>query len=136
MHIAAACEAITFGQRMGLDIAKVYEVITGAAGDSWMFENRMPHVLEGDYSPKSAVDIFVKDLGIVSDIARSERFPVPVASAALQMFLMTSAAGMGHDDDSSVARLYAQIAGLELPRPDVQPEEAEDDVPTRRGDAA
>jgi putative dehydrogenase len=75
----------------------------------------MPHVLDGDYTPRSAVDIFTKDLGIVLDMARADRFPVPVAGAALQMYLMTAAAGMGKDDDSSVARLYAQIAGLTLP---------------------
>lgn len=116
VHIAAACEAITFASRLGLDIAKVYEVITGSAGNSWMFENRVPHILAGDYSPRSAVDIFTKDLGIVSDIGRSEKFPLPIAASALQMFLMTAAAGMGKDDDSSVARLIAQITGIDLPK--------------------
>lgn len=115
VHIAAACEAIVFAKRLGLDIAKVYEVIVGSAGNSWMFENRVPHILEDDYQPRSAVDIFVKDLGIVADISRLEKFATPIASSALQMFLMTAAAGMGKDDDSSVARLYAQIASLDLP---------------------
>ncbi|MCJ2083550.1 L-threonate dehydrogenase [Methylobacterium sp. J-090] len=115
VHIAAACEAMSFAAKQGLDLAKVYEVITASAGNSWMFENRMPHVLDGDYSPKSAVDIFVKDLGIVQDMARTERYPVPVAAAALQMFLMASGSGMGRDDDASVARLYAQVAGVALP---------------------
>ena len=115
VHIAVASEAMAFAARQGLDIAKVYEVITASAGNSWMFENRMQHVLDGDYSPRSAVDIFVKDLGIIQDMARSNRFPVPVAAAALQMFLMTSAAGMGQDDDASVARLYAQVTGTSLP---------------------
>ncbi|RWK62961.1 MAG: NAD(P)-dependent oxidoreductase [Mesorhizobium sp.] len=115
VHIAAASEAVAFAARQGLDIRKVYEVITASAGNSWMFENRVPHVLDGDYAPRSAVDIFVKDLGIVQDMARSAKFPVPVAAAALQMFLMTSAAGMGRDDDASVARLYAKITGTDLP---------------------
>lgn len=115
VHIAAASEAMAFAARQGLDLARVYEVITQSAGNSWMFENRMPHVLAGDYSPKSAVSIFTKDLGIVLDMARGENFPVPVASAALQMFLMTAAAGMAGDDDSSVTRLYANLAGLTLP---------------------
>jgi 3-hydroxyisobutyrate dehydrogenase len=118
VHIAAACEAIAFAARQGLDIRKVYEVITASAGNSWMFENRIPHVLDGDYAPRSAVDIFVKDLGIIQDMARSAKFPVPVSAAALQMFLMTSAAGMGRDDDASVARLYAQVTGTKLPGAD------------------
>src|SRR5690606_5901935 len=115
VHIAAACEAITFAAKLGLDIRKVYEVITGAAGNSWMFENRVPHILEGDYTPLSAVNIFTKDLGIIMDMSRANNFPVPIAATALQLFTMTSAAGMGRDDDSSVARFYAQTAGVTLP---------------------
>ncbi|WP_137150888.1 L-threonate dehydrogenase [Devosia sp. FKR38] len=115
VHIAAACEAITFASKLGLDIAKVYEVITASAGNSWMFENRVPHILEGDYSPRSAVNIFTKDLGIVSDIGRAETFPLPIAASALQLFLMTAAAGMGRDDDASPARMIAQMTGLTLP---------------------
>jgi L-threonate 2-dehydrogenase len=115
VHIAAASEAITFAAKQGLDLQKVYEVITASAGNSWMFENRMPHVIAGDYKPRSAVEIFVKDLGIVQDMARNARFPAPLASTALQMFLMASASGMGRDDDASVARLYARIGGAQLP---------------------
>ncbi|MDB5522293.1 MAG: NAD-binding of NADP-dependent 3-hydroxyisobutyrate dehydrogenase family protein [Rhizobium sp.] len=115
VHIAAACEAITFAKSLDLDISKVFDVISRSAGNSWMFENRIPHVLAGDYTPHSAVSIFTKDLGIVSDLGRKQKFPLPIASAALQLFIMAEAAGMGRDDDSSVARLLAQIAGLTLP---------------------
>lgn len=115
VHIAVACEAIAFAAKQGLDIRKVYEVITASAGNSWMFENRVPHILDGDYTARSAVDIFVKDLGIVQDMARGAKFPVPMAAAALQMFLMTSGSGMGSDDDASVARIYGRVTGTMLP---------------------
>ncbi|WP_183431296.1 L-threonate dehydrogenase [Mesorhizobium sp. RMAD-H1] len=115
VHIAAACEAITFARSLDLDITRVFEVITKSAGNSWMFENRVPRVLAGDYAPRSAVSIFTKDLGIVSDLGRKQKFPLPIASAALQLFVMTEAAGMGGDDDASVARLLARIAGIDLP---------------------
>ena len=115
VHIAAACEAITFAKRLGLDLATVYKVITASAGNSWMFENRVPHILEGDYAPRSAVSIFTKDLGIVSDMGRREKFPLQIAATALQMFLMTAASGKEGDDDASVARMIAEITGLELP---------------------
>ncbi|AIC30912.1 3-hydroxyisobutyrate dehydrogenase protein (plasmid) [Rhizobium etli bv. mimosae str. IE4771] len=115
VHIAAACEAISFAAKQGLELDKVYEVITASAGNSWMFENRIPHVLAGDYTPLSSIEIFVKDLGIVQDMARSERYPAPLAAAALQMYLAAAGAGMGRDDDSSLARLYAQLSGAQLP---------------------
>jgi len=115
IHIAAACEAITLASKLGLDLPTVYEVITASAGNSWMFENRVPHILEGDYTPLSSVEIFVKDLGILQDMARAERYPAPIAAAALQMYLATSGAGMGRDDDASVARTYAALSGAVLP---------------------
>jgi len=115
VHIAVACEAMAFAIRLGLEPRQVYDVITHAAGSSWMFENRVPHILEGDYTPKSAVSIFTKDLGIVLDTARASQFPIPMASMGLQMFEMAAAAGMAQDDDASVARVYAQLAGLALP---------------------
>jgi putative dehydrogenase len=115
VHIAAACEAVTFAKKLGLDLPTVYKVITASAGNSWMFENRVPHILDGDYAPRSAVEIFTKDLGIVSDMGRREKFPLHIAATALQMFLMTAAAGMERDDDASVARMIAEITGLELP---------------------
>jgi 3-hydroxyisobutyrate dehydrogenase len=115
VHIAAACEAVAFGASLGLDLRKLYEVITGSAGNSWMFENRVPHILDADYTPRSAVNIFTKDLGIVLDMARAAPLSVPMAGSALQLFLMTAAAGMGRDDDASVARLFAMISGIDLP---------------------
>jgi L-threonate 2-dehydrogenase len=115
VHIAAACEALTFAKKLGLDLPTVYKVITASAGNSWMFENRVPHILNGDYAPRSAVEIFTKDLGIVSDMGRREKFPLQIAATALQMFLMTAASGMERDDDASVARMIAKVTGLELP---------------------
>ena len=115
VHIAVASEAMVFASSQGLDLQQVYEVITASAGNSWMFENRMPHVIAGDYSPASAIDIFVKDLGIVDDMARSARMPTPIAAAALHMYLAASGMGMGRDDDSSVARVYATLGNQTLP---------------------
>jgi 3-hydroxyisobutyrate dehydrogenase len=115
VHIAAACEAMALGLRAGADPHSLYEVICNSAGSSWMFQNRVPHILEGDYSPRSAVNIFIKDLGIVLDAARALAFPLPLAAAAHQLYLATAAAGHGAEDDSAVIKFYAALAGLELP---------------------
>lgn len=115
VHIAAAAEAITFGMSQGLKPAEIVSVISACAGTSWMFENRGPHIVDGDYAPRSAVDIFVKDLGLVGDIARQARFSAPLAAAALQQFLAASGSGLGGEDDAAVAKVYARNAGLALP---------------------
>ena len=112
VHIAAAAEAMALGLREGVDAAALYEVITHSAGNSWMFENRMAHVLAGDYTPLSAVDIFVKDLGLVLDTARSSKFPLPLSSTAHQMFMQASSAGHGREDDSAVIKIFP---GITLP---------------------
>jgi len=112
VHIAAAAEGMAFGLRMGLDPQLVYDVVTNAAGNSWMFENRMAHVLAADYTPLSAVDIFVKDLGLVLDSTRKVMFPSPLAAAAHQQFINASAAGFGREDDSAVIKVFP---GISLP---------------------
>jgi putative dehydrogenase len=112
VHIAAAAEAMALGLREGVDAAALYEVITNSAGNSWMFENRMTHVLKADYTPLSAVDIFVKDLGLVLDTARASKFPLPLASSAHQMFMHASTAGYAKEDDSAVIKIFP---GITLP---------------------
>jgi 3-hydroxyisobutyrate dehydrogenase len=117
VHIAAACEAMALGIRAGADPDKLYEVICNSAGASWMFANRVPHILAGDYTPLSAVNIFVKDLGIVLDAARKLAVPLPLAAAAHQLYLGTAGAGHGAEDDSAVIKLYAALTGITLPAP-------------------
>jgi 3-hydroxyisobutyrate dehydrogenase len=93
----------------------LYEVITHSAGNSWMFENRMAHVLAADYTPLSAVDIFVKDLGLVLDMARATQFPLPLSSTAHQMFMQASTAGFAKEDDSAVIKIFPGISLPEKP---------------------
>jgi len=112
VHIAAGAEAMALAARAGIPLDTMYDVVTHAAGNSWMFENRMRHVVDGDYSPKSAVDIFVKDLGLVADTAKSLHFPLPLASTALNMFTSASNAGFGREDDSAVIKIFS---GITLP---------------------
>ena len=112
VHIAAGAEAMALAARANIPLDLMYDVVTNAAGNSWMFENRMKHVVDGDYSPKSMVDIFVKDLNLVSDTAQDLKFPLPLSSAALNMFLSASNAGFGQEDDSAVIKVFQ---GIDLP---------------------
>lgn len=115
VHIAAAAEAMALGIRAGADPKVIYEVISNSAGSSWMFQNRVPHVLAGDYTPLSAVNIFVKDLGIVLDSARKMTFPLPLTAAAHQQFLAAAGAGLGYEDDIAVIKVYQAQSGIALP---------------------
>ncbi|HAS02288.1 MAG TPA: oxidoreductase [Pasteurella multocida] len=113
VHIAAGAEAMALAARAGIPLDLMYDVVTHAAGNSWMFENRMKHVVERDYTPLSMVDIFVKDLGLVTDTAKALKFPLPLASTAFNMFTSASNAGYGKEDDSAVIKIFS---GIELPQ--------------------
>lgn len=115
VHIATMAEAMTFGMTQGIEPAKFMEVIPSCAGTSWMLENRGPHIVEGDYTPHSTVDIWLKDLGIVLDIAKSAKFSAPVTTSALQQFMAASRSGLGKQDDAAVAKVYARDTELALP---------------------
>ncbi len=115
VHIAVAAEALALGIRAGADPQTLFDVISSSAGSSWMWQNRVPHILEGDDTPLSAVNIFVKDLGIVLDEARGLTFPLPLAAAAHQLFLAAAANGQGAKDDAFVIRVWQALTGIALP---------------------
>jgi 3-hydroxyisobutyrate dehydrogenase len=115
IQIAAMGEAITFGMTQGVAPEKFLEIISQCAGTSWALESRAPHVIAGDYTPLSAVDIWLKDLGIVLDIAKGAKFGAPLTAAALQQYLAASGSGLGGEDDAAVAKVYARNAGITLP---------------------
>ncbi len=105
---------MAFGVALGADPKVLYEVIKGAAGGSWMFENRVPHMLDDDFTPKSAVDIWVKDLALVLDTGKSLRMPLPMAAAAFQVVMMAAAHGLGAIDDAAFVKVYEQFTGRKI----------------------
>jgi len=115
VHIAVTAEAMTFAAKTGIDLKTLYEVLRVSAGSSWMFENRGEHIVSGDYTPRSAVDIFVKDLGIVASEAERAGAATPLASTALSLFQQAAEAGLGKEDDAAVAKVLAEKSGVVLP---------------------
>ena len=115
VHIAATAEAMTLAAKAGIDLKTLYEVIRVSAGSSWMFENRGEHIVSGDYSPRSAVNIFVKDLGIVTSEAEKAGAITPLAASALGLFVEASEAGLGQEDDAAVTKILARKSGIILP---------------------
>ncbi len=117
VHIATAAEAMALAAKAGADTRAVYEVISASAGNSWMFGNRVPHMLDDDFSPLSAVEIFVKDLGLVLNTGHEHRLPLPMAAAAHQLFLAAAGAGWGRLDDSAVVKVYEQAGDFKVSSP-------------------
>jgi 3-hydroxyisobutyrate dehydrogenase len=114
VHIAAAAEAMHVAERAGLPLAAIHEIVSVSAGNSWMWGDRGPRMMADDPPVTSAVDIFVKDLGIVLDQGKATRAGLPLAAAAMQMFLAASGLGHGAADDSQVIRAYRAMNGKPL----------------------
>lgn len=115
VHIATMAEAVTFGMTQGIAPDTFLEVIRKCAGTSWMLENRAPHIVSGDYTPHSQVNIWPKDLGIVLDAAKAAGFDAPITETALARYTQAVAMGLGREDDAAVAKVYAAQANLTLP---------------------
>ena len=111
VHIAAAAEALSLAGKAGLDGELLLRILGGSAAASWMLNNRGPRMLQDAPEVASAVDIFVKDLGIVLDAGRDSRAALPLAAAAHQMFLAASGLGHGSEDDSQVLAAYRALNG-------------------------
>lgn len=112
-HIAVAAEAFSLAKKAGLDPRMVFEVVSNSAASSWMLRDRGPRMLSDGEDVASAIDIFVKDLGIVVAAGAEYKAAVPLASVALQMFSSASGRGEGKRDDSKVIRGYDLLNGLD-----------------------
>jgi L-threonate 2-dehydrogenase len=109
VHIAVAAEGLAFAERQGIDPALALDILSGSAASSWMLKNRGPRMVGIDPSVTSAVDIFVKDLGLVLDAGRSAKMGLPLAALAHQAFLAASGMGLGEQDDSQVISTYRAL---------------------------
>ena len=107
VHIAAAAEALAYAEALGLDPRFVFETIRHGAANSFMLEDRGERMLNEEFvPPKSALDIFVKDMGLVRQAAEEQGFETPLATSALEMYLAGKDAGLGAEDDSGVIRVF------------------------------
>jgi L-threonate 2-dehydrogenase len=112
VHIAVVAEAFALASKVGVDLNILLQIMSGSAASSWMLKDRGPRMLQSAPEVTSAVDIFVKDLGIVLDAGRDTKAALPLAAAAHQMFLATSGRGDGQEDDSQVIRSYLALNGI------------------------
>jgi 3-hydroxyisobutyrate dehydrogenase len=117
VHIAVAAEALSLAAKLGIDLRVMLDILSGSSASSWMLKDRGPRMLQAEPEVTSAVDIFVKDLGIVLEAGREAKAALPLAALAHQMFLAVSGRGDGGADDSQVIRTYHAMGGANVPQP-------------------
>jgi putative dehydrogenase len=115
VHIAVVAEAFALAAKVGVDLKVLLEIMSGSSASSWMLKDRGPRMLEDTPEISSAMDIFVKDLGIVLETGRDTKAALPITASAYQMFLAASGRGEGNVDDSQVIRSYYALNGSTRP---------------------
>jgi putative dehydrogenase len=113
VHIAVVAEAFSLAAKAGVQLDVLLDIMGGSSASSWMLKDRGPRMLQTEPEVTSAVDIFVKDLGIVLQAGREMKSALPLAAVAHQMFLASSGCGDGRADDSQVIRSYHRLNGLQ-----------------------
>lgn len=116
INLAAACEAMALAIKLELDPRTIFDAISASSGASWIFSDRIPRVLSGDYAPRAAVDILRKDLSILLETAQAVRFPALVTRAAHAMYESAASLGFSEEDDAAVVKVYQALTGIELPK--------------------
>ena len=114
-NLAAGCEAMVMAQMLGLDLGQAAQVIAASSGQSWIFDDRMPRALAGDYEPRAASRVLLKDVGLFVHAARQLGLTAPMAECAREIFHDTVARGLGEEDDAAVLKRYAEAWEVELP---------------------
>ncbi|OQE45864.1 hypothetical protein PENCOP_c001G06061 [Penicillium coprophilum] len=113
VHIAVSAEAMGLAATLGVNTKEFYAAVLKGPACSWMFENRVPHMLSNDWTPHSAISIFVKDMRIVTSEGLLQDFPLYIASATERLYQYAARMGYGKDDDASLVRIFlAQTPSL------------------------
>jgi 3-hydroxyisobutyrate dehydrogenase-like beta-hydroxyacid dehydrogenase len=114
VHIAASAEAMAFAAHLGLNTRQVFDIFRQSSAWSWMFENRVPQMLNADWTPHSALAIFVKDLGIVLDEAKRLRAFTPISSISHALYLDGAARGWTREADAGIVRFWEEDTGVSV----------------------
>jgi 3-hydroxyisobutyrate dehydrogenase-like beta-hydroxyacid dehydrogenase len=112
VNLAAGAEAMALAVKAGLDPRQLIEVINASSGGSWIFADRMPRALAGDYAPRAATRVLCKDAGLAVDFAEQHGVAAPFARAAQAAFASAVAAGFGEHDDAALYEWSRREAGL------------------------
>lgn len=114
VNMAAVAESLVMAKKLGLNLELLQEIICDSGGESRAFRHFAPRMIAGDFRTKGALNITVKDSGIVVNVAMEEGIPLMLANVAHQLYRIGQLRGFGGEDCSAVIKVFEEFAGLKL----------------------
>jgi 2-hydroxy-3-oxopropionate reductase len=113
LHIQAVCEALALGRAAGLDLDRLREVLLGGAAASWMLQNHAPLMIAKDDRAGFRIDLQLKDLRLVNELAFELGVPLPGTAQVTSLYLEARAHGEGGKGNQALFRVYDRMAAQE-----------------------
>lgn len=115
INIQAVCEAYTLGSRLGVDLARLTEALSGGSSASWVLANLGPRMLADDPSAGFRIRLQLKDLRLALEAAAQLDVPLPAATGVNGLYLEAAAHGEGSNGNQALYKVYERLAGTSLP---------------------
>lgn len=113
MNLLGVCEALTLGEKMGVDPEIIVQVINGGAGASWAMQHLAPKINAGDWSPGFMIETQQKDMRLVAQAAEQTSTPLPGAALAQQLWRAAEAQGDQRSGIQAMAKVLRALSNLQ-----------------------
>ena len=112
LNLLGVCEALTLGEKMGVDPQIVAQVVSAGAGASWAMQNLAPKIIAGDFAPGFMVETQQKDMRLVAQSAEETNAALPGAALATQLWRACQAQGDGREGIQAMAKVLRALSDL------------------------
>lgn len=109
INLQAVCEAIALGRASGVDLAQMRDVLLGGSAASWMLDRLGPAMIAGDTAAGFRIDLMLKDLRLVGELAQSLAVPLPGNALVTTQFMEAKAHGEGGNGNQALFKVYDRM---------------------------
>lgn len=111
INLQAICEALALGRACGVDLDQMREVLLGGSAASWMLDRLGPAMISGDAGAGFRIDLMLKDLRLVQELAYGKAVPLPATALVTSQYLDARAHGEGGNGNQALFRVYDRMSG-------------------------
>lgn len=113
-NVAVAAEAFVLGVKCGMDPRRLYDILSISGGRSAHFISGFANVIQGDYHPGFKTSLALKDLNLILDLAKDEKYATKFAPVIASLYRDAIEGGLGEDNFTSVVKCYEAMAGIRI----------------------